>query len=242
MLFRAFMPVGDLNYHEDGQYCYNKFPYMPGDPVLVAATFAPERNHDSQHNVGDWSNGAVGDGLSLELARSVYQALGADPDEQCSSTTATSRRARCRPGRRRPIASDLVHGTALIHEARWSVCAPTRIPCLLGWRDHDPPTTTIGAVSIPSPAVRTASPAPTRWYYTRISPRSHPGGCRYQRKGSQNDLTITVTPGLAERQGRDPHPYILHHKQRRGRQFIGPFNVYVEIKGTTRSVPATSVK
>jgi hypothetical protein len=75
------MDIGNAFKIHDGNYAYGKFDRSPYDPVLLTASFAPDRYIILQTQPNDFRDGAVGDNLSFELAASVFKALGANPDE-----------------------------------------------------------------------------------------------------------------------------------------------------------------
>jgi hypothetical protein len=77
-LFRHFLPYGHEYVHEDGSYGYGDFSRLPFDQTSLVATFAPDRAIIIDTNMNDYNDGAVTDNMSLDIAKSVYKALGAD--------------------------------------------------------------------------------------------------------------------------------------------------------------------
>jgi hypothetical protein len=77
-LFRRFMNFGHMYEREEGAYGYGtRLPYDQND---LLATLAP-RAVILENTVNDYNDGAEADALSMELARSVYNALGYDGGE-----------------------------------------------------------------------------------------------------------------------------------------------------------------
>ncbi len=77
-LFRHFMPYGHMYPHEEGSYGYGGYSRLPFDQALLVATLAPDRAIIIDTNLNDYNDGAMTDNLSLEIAKSVYRALGAN--------------------------------------------------------------------------------------------------------------------------------------------------------------------
>ncbi|MDR0863295.1 MAG: CBM9 family sugar-binding protein [Oscillospiraceae bacterium] len=77
-LFRRFLNPGHMYEHEDGAFGYGtRLPYDQND---LLATLAP-RAVIVENTVNDYNDGSESDALSMELAKSVYRALGYDGDE-----------------------------------------------------------------------------------------------------------------------------------------------------------------
>ncbi|MDR0915864.1 MAG: hypothetical protein LBN02_01570 [Oscillospiraceae bacterium] len=77
-LFRRFMNLGHMYEHENGAFGYGtRLPYDQND---LLATLAP-RAVILENTVNDYNDGSEADALSMELAKSVYTALGYDADE-----------------------------------------------------------------------------------------------------------------------------------------------------------------
>jgi len=79
-LFRHFMPYGHMYKHEEGSYAYGGYSRLPFDQALLTATLAPDRAIVIDTNLNDYNDGAMTDNMSLEIAKSVYRALGASGD------------------------------------------------------------------------------------------------------------------------------------------------------------------
>ncbi|WP_162940013.1 sugar-binding protein [Gryllotalpicola protaetiae] len=80
-LFRHFMPTGHMYAHEDGSYGYGDYSKLPFDQADLVATLAPDRAIIIDTNLNDYNDGATTDNMSLEIAKSVYNNLGADGDD-----------------------------------------------------------------------------------------------------------------------------------------------------------------
>jgi len=80
-LFRHFMPYGHMYQHEEGSYGYGRYSRLPFDQALLVATLAPDRAIIIDTNLNDYNDGAVTDNMSLEIAKGVYRALGANGDD-----------------------------------------------------------------------------------------------------------------------------------------------------------------
>jgi hypothetical protein len=80
-LFRHFLPYGHEYVHEDGSYAYGGITRLPFDQTSLVATLAPDRAIIIDTNLNDYNDGAVTDNMSLEIAKSVYKALGANGDD-----------------------------------------------------------------------------------------------------------------------------------------------------------------
>lgn len=80
-LFRHFLPYGHMYAHEEGAYGYGAFSRLPFDQALLVATFAPDRAIIIDTNINDYNDGAVTDNMSLQIAKSVYEALGVNGDD-----------------------------------------------------------------------------------------------------------------------------------------------------------------
>ena len=80
-LFRHFMPYGHMYRHEEGSYGYGGYSRLPFDQALLVATLAPDRAILIDTNLNDYNDGAVTDNLSLQIAKSVYRALGVNGDD-----------------------------------------------------------------------------------------------------------------------------------------------------------------
>ncbi len=80
-LFRHFLPYGHEYVHEEGSYGYGGFSRLPFDQALLVATLAPDRAIIIDTNMNDYNDGAVTDNMSLQIAKSVYNALGVDADD-----------------------------------------------------------------------------------------------------------------------------------------------------------------
>jgi hypothetical protein len=79
-LFRHFLPYGHMYAHEDGSYGYGSFSRLPFDQTSLVATLAPDRAIIIDTNLNDYNDGAVTDNMSLQIAKSVYTALGVNGD------------------------------------------------------------------------------------------------------------------------------------------------------------------
>ncbi len=79
-LFRHFMPYGHMYKHEEGSYAYGGYNRLPFDQALLVATLAPDRAIIIDTNLNDYNDGAMTDNMSLEIAKSVYRALGVNGD------------------------------------------------------------------------------------------------------------------------------------------------------------------
>jgi hypothetical protein len=79
-LFRHFMPYGHMYKHEEGSYAYGGYSRLPFDQALLVATLAPDRTIIIDTNLNDYNDGSMTDNMSLEIAKSVYRALGANGD------------------------------------------------------------------------------------------------------------------------------------------------------------------
>ncbi|PKO14105.1 MAG: hypothetical protein CVU39_16140 [Chloroflexi bacterium HGW-Chloroflexi-10] len=79
-LFRHFLPYGHEYVHEDGSYGYGDFSRLPFDQTSLVATLAPDRAIIIDTNMNDYNDGAVTDNMSLQIAKSVYNTLGANAD------------------------------------------------------------------------------------------------------------------------------------------------------------------
>ncbi len=79
-LFGHFLPVGHQYVHEDGSYGYSSITKLPFDQTSLVATLAPDRAIIIDTNMNDYNDGAVTDNMSLEIAKSIYKALGANAD------------------------------------------------------------------------------------------------------------------------------------------------------------------
>jgi hypothetical protein len=77
-LFRHFMPYGHMYRHEEGSYAYGGYSRLPFDQALLVATLAPDRAILIDTNLNDYNDGAMTDNMSLQIAKSVYRALGVD--------------------------------------------------------------------------------------------------------------------------------------------------------------------
>jgi hypothetical protein len=80
-LFRHFMPYGHMYVHEERSYGYGGFSRLPFDQALLVATLAPDRAIMIDTNLNDYNDGAMTDNMSLQIAKSVYRALGVDGDD-----------------------------------------------------------------------------------------------------------------------------------------------------------------
>jgi hypothetical protein len=80
-LFRHFMSYGHMYSHEEGSYGYGNYSRLPFDNALLVATLAPDRAIMIDTNLNDYNDGAVTDNMSLQVAKFVYKALGADADK-----------------------------------------------------------------------------------------------------------------------------------------------------------------
>jgi hypothetical protein len=80
-LFRHFMPYGHMYAHEEGSYGYGGYSRLPFDQALLVATLAPDRAIMIDTNLNDYNDGAMTDNMSLQIAKSVYRALGANGDD-----------------------------------------------------------------------------------------------------------------------------------------------------------------
>jgi hypothetical protein len=77
-LFRRFMNPGHMYEQETGAFGYGtRLPYDQND---LLATLAP-RAVLLENTVNDYNDGSEADALSMEIAKSVYRALGYDADE-----------------------------------------------------------------------------------------------------------------------------------------------------------------
>jgi hypothetical protein len=77
-LFRRFMNPGHMYEQEAGAFGYGtRLPYDQND---LLATLAP-RAVILENTVNDYNDGSEADALSMEIAKSVYRALGYDADE-----------------------------------------------------------------------------------------------------------------------------------------------------------------
>jgi hypothetical protein len=79
-LFRHFMPYGHMYKHEEGSYAYGGYSRLPFDQALLVATLAPDRAIIIDTNLNDYNDGAMTDNMSLQIAKSVYSALGVNGD------------------------------------------------------------------------------------------------------------------------------------------------------------------
>lgn len=80
-LFRHFMPTGHMYAHEPGSYSYGGYSRLPFDQASLVATLAPDRAIVINTNLNDYNDGSMTDNLSLQIAKSVYRALGVDGDD-----------------------------------------------------------------------------------------------------------------------------------------------------------------
>lgn len=80
-LFRHFLPYGHEYLHEDGSYGYGSVSRLPFDQASLVATLAPDRAIIIDTNMNDYNDGAVTDNMSLEIAKSVYTALGVNAED-----------------------------------------------------------------------------------------------------------------------------------------------------------------
>ncbi len=80
-LFRHFMSYGHMFEHQEGSYGYGSYSKLPFDQALLVATFAPDRAIIIDTNLNDYNDGAVTDNMSLEIAKSVYTALGVNSSD-----------------------------------------------------------------------------------------------------------------------------------------------------------------
>ncbi|MDR1439518.1 MAG: hypothetical protein LBJ10_05760, partial [Clostridiales bacterium] len=122
-LFRHFMPYGHMYEHLEGAYNYGEYSRMPFDNALLLAAFVPDRMIVLDNCLNDFNDGAGTDNMSLQLARAMYRAMGADPDKYVKINSAnyapsgdphgysTGRVADAQ------IASDFLFGTSLVSEA-----------------------------------------------------------------------------------------------------------------------------
>src|SRR3954453_5715932 len=82
------MPYDHMYKHEDGSYAYGSYSRLPFDQALLVATFAPDRAILIDTNLNDYNDGAMTDNMSLQIAKSVYKTLGANPDTSVKFTSA----------------------------------------------------------------------------------------------------------------------------------------------------------